>query len=161
MNRNRKAFLDMIAWSEIGPRLLAASDNGYNVIVGSTPEKPILFLEYTDHPRFTVQVREGLRSTAAGRYQVLERYFDAYKKQLNLPDFSPASQDAIALQLIRECRALADIDAGRIETAIRKCRSRWASLPGAGYGQHENNMAKLLNAYITAGGTFAPQEVQA
>jgi len=169
MNRNRKAFLDMIAWSEIGPRLLALSDNGYDVIVGSTPEKPILFGSYADHPRrlmrAEVKNKDGsiriVPSTAAGRYQILARIFDAYKKQLNLPDFSPASQDAIALQLIRECRALADIDAGRIETAIRKCRSRWASLPGAGYGQHENNMAKLLDAYVKAGGTFASQEVQA
>jgi hypothetical protein len=42
MSPNLKAFLDMIAWSEIGPALLAKSDNGYNVCVGSTPEKPIL-----------------------------------------------------------------------------------------------------------------------
>lgn len=165
MNRNRKAFLDMIAWSEIGPRLLALSDNGYNVIVGSTPEKPILFRGYADHPRRLVEIEIGqgnvVRSTAAGRYQVLKRYFDAYREQLGLPDFSPASQDAIALQLIRECKALADVDAGRIETAIRKCASRWASFPGAGYGQHENKIAKLLDAYIAAGGTFAQQEVQA
>lgn len=156
MNRNRKAFLDMIAWSEIGPRLLAASDNGYNVLVGGR-----LFEGYTDHPRVKVKVREGLWSTAAGRYQVLERYFDAYRDQLGLPDFGPASQDAIALQLIRECRALADVDAGLIPRAVRKCSSRWASFPGAGYGQHENNIAKLLDAYVAAGGTFAPQEVQA
>ena len=162
MNRNRKAFLDMIAWSEIGPRLLAVSENGYNVIVGSTPERPILFRGYADHPRRLVEVDLGfgksIFSTAAGRYQILKRYFDAYRRQLGLPDFGPASQDAIALQMIRECRALADIDAGRIETAIRKCASRWASFPGAGYGQHENKTAKLLAAYIAAGGTFA-QEV--
>lgn len=165
MNRNRKAFLDMIAWSEIGPRLLALSDNGYDVIVGSTPEKPILFGSYADHPRRLVEIEIGpdrvIQSTAAGRYQVLKRYFDAYRKQLGLPDFGPSSQDAIALQLIRECKALADVDAGRIETAIRKCASRWASFPGAGYGQHENKVAKLLDAYVAAGGTFAQQEVQA
>lgn len=166
MNRNRKAFLDMIAWSEIGPRLLAVSDNGYDVIVGSTPERPILFEGYADHPRRKIAEendswdRDGKvdYSTAAGRYQILARYYDHYRQQLGLPDFSPASQDAIALQLVRECRALADVDAGRIETAIRKCASRWASFPGAGYGQHENKIAKLLDAYIAAGGTFA-QEV--
>ena len=169
MNRNRKAFLDMIAWSEIGPRLLAVSDNGYNVIVGSTPTKPILFHDYSDHPMVRVHEKNDSwdhdgkpdSSNAAGRYQIMGKFWPHYKKQLRLSDFSPPSQDAVALQLIRECKALADIDAGRIETAIRKCRSRWASLPGAGYNQHENNMAKLLDAYIAAGGIFAPQEVQA
>ena len=38
-----KAFLDMIAWSELGEELIDISDNGYNVIVGSTPSRPILF----------------------------------------------------------------------------------------------------------------------
>lgn len=153
MNANRKAFLDMIAWSEIGPALLARSDDGYNVLVGGG-----LFDGYLDHPRRKIKVREGLWSTAAGRYQVLERFFDVYREQLGLPDFGPASQDKIALQLIRECRALDDIDAGRIETAIKKCSSRWASFPGAGYGQHENRITKLLDAYTKAGGTFGKPE---
>lgn len=35
INPQRKAYLDMLAWSEIGDKLLKASDNGYNVIVGN------------------------------------------------------------------------------------------------------------------------------
>jgi hypothetical protein len=31
---NLAAFLDMIAVSEIGPKLLSKSDDGYNVVVG-------------------------------------------------------------------------------------------------------------------------------
>jgi len=114
VNPNVKAFLDMIAVSELGERLLAVSDNGYNVIVGSTPSRPILFESYADHPRRAVTLRIGeknVRSTAAGRYQLLARYFDAYKRQLGLKDFSPAAQDAIAVQQIRERGALADIEA--------------------------------------------------
>lgn len=119
------------------------NDHGYDVVVGGS-----LFTDYSDHPRKSVKLRSlGISSTAAGRYQVLARYFDAYKKQLKLPDFSPASQDAIAVQLIRECGAYADIEEGRIEQAITKCRSRWASLPGAGYGQHEHSMQGLLDVY--------------
>lgn len=152
---NRTAFLDMIAHSEIGPALLAKSDRGYNVIVGSTPMSPTLFQSYVDHPRKLVLIRPGLWSTAAGRYQVLAHYFDVYKAQLRLPDFSPASQDAIALQLIGECHALDDINAGRVEMAITKCCSRWASLPGAGYQQHENAMSDLVAAYQAAGGVVA------
>jgi lysozyme len=156
VNTNRKAFLDMIATSELGGRLLVASDNGYNVLVGSTPDHPRLFSSYVDHPRQLVCLPSScVTSTAAGRYQILARYFDIYKGRLGLTDFSPASQDAIALQMIGECHALDDIDLGLLATAIGKCRSRWASLPGAGYGQHENDFAELAAAYRRAGGVIA------
>lgn len=156
MTPNQKAFLDTIATSELGPRLLLASDNGYNVLVGSTPAMPRLFSSYADHPRQLIDLpRLGIKSTAAGRYQLLARYFDAYKKQLGLRDFSPASQDAIALQQIRERGALADIEAGRFADAIAKCRNIWASLPGAGYGQNENTLAYLQAAFTKAGGVLA------
>ena len=154
MNTNRKAFLDMIAFSELGQGLIDISDNGYNVIVGSTAQHPDLFSSYADHPRKLVRLNAKLSSTAAGRYQLLARYFDAYKKQLGLNDFAYASQDAIALQQVKECHALADIDAGRFTSAVTKCAHIWASLPSAGYGQHENSIALLQKAYINAGGTL-------
>lgn len=152
---NLEAFLEMIAVSELGRELITMSDNGYNVIVGSTPANPMLFHNYADHPRKLVQLKPGLASTAAGRYQLLARYFDAYKKLLKLPDFSPGSQDIIAAQQIRECRALSDIEAGHIAVAIGKCSHIWASLPGNTYGQHQNTIASLEDAYERAGGTFA------
>ncbi len=155
MNTQRQAFLDMIAYSELGPKLLALSDNGYNVIVGSTPAKPILFSGYSDHPRKVIQLRPTLASSAAGRYQLLARYFDAYKRQLGLPDFSPASQDAIALQQIRERGALNYVDAGQVAQAIDLVKNIWASLPGAGYGQHENLFVELRAAFVDAGGVLA------
>ena len=156
MNGNRQAFLDMIAWSEIGPELLAISDNGYNVIVGSTAERPNLFINYADHPRQPVFIPSlNSTSTAAGRYQILARYFDAYKVQLDLTDFAHAAQDAIATQMIKECHALPLIDSGDIEHAIVACASRWASLPTAGYGQHQNRMKDLVAAFVAAGGTLA------
>jgi muramidase (phage lysozyme) len=158
MTPNERAFLFMIAISELGPLIMARSDCGYDVIVGSTKDKLDLMKSYADHPRKTVTLvikGQTIKSTAAGRYQILSRYFDHYKQQLRLPDFSPASQDAIALQLIRECRALDDVRAGRFAIALSKCRSRWASLPGAGYGQHENDAADLQAAYVQAGGTLA------
>lgn len=152
---NRRAFLDTIAFSEIGAALLAASDDGYNVLVGSTPSNPSLFTSYADHPRRLVLIRPGLESTAAGRYQVLARYFDVYQKQLNLPDFGHDSQDAIAIQMATECHALNAIDSGDIESALTACASRWASLPGAGYNQHENAMSLLVAAFESAGGVSA------
>lgn len=144
---NLKAFLDMISHSE---GTYGKGDDGYNVLVGGG-----LFEGYKDHPRKMVRVNATLTSTAAGRYQLLARYFDAYKRMLDLPDFSPASQDAIAIQQIRERKALDDIEAGRFDHAVAKVSNIWASLPGAGYGQHENKLADLRGWYATHGGTLA------
>jgi muramidase (phage lysozyme) len=145
MTPNQKAFLDMIAHSEGTDRY---PNQGYNTIVGGGQ-----FIGYADHPRRLVKLSPQLFSTAAGRYQLLKRYFDAYKAQLNLPDFSPASQDAIALQQIKECGAMDNIAFGEIEEAIEKCAHIWASLPGAGYGQRENKLSDLIAAYELHGGT--------
>lgn len=149
---NRGAFLDSIAVSELGKQLIALSDNGYNVKVGSTPSHPLLFDSYSDHPRV---LNVAMRSTAAGRYQLLARYFDSYKALLGLPDFGPASQDAIAIQQIRERHALPLIDGGDFDAAVTKVNNIWASLPGAKYGQHTNTIEFMRQAYIEAGGILA------
>lgn len=148
MTPNEKAFLDMIAVSE---GTAGIGDNGYNVLVGSTSTHPLLFNSYADHPRI---LNDALDSTAAGRYQLLARYYDAYKQLLDLPDFSPASQDAIALQQIKERHAIDNINNGDFNDAVGECANIWASLPGAGYGQHENKLAALRNAFVSAGGTL-------
>ncbi|WP_296652847.1 glycoside hydrolase family 104 protein [Paraburkholderia sp.] len=157
---NRVAFLDMIAVSEIDAWTLANSDDGYNVLVGShgpIPSKGIAaslltFPSYATHPNI---YNAALNSTAAGRYQDLYKFATAYIAQLNLPDFGPVSQDLIALQMIRECRALPLIDAGKFADAVYACTSRWASLPGNNYGQRQNTMAALTMAYQQAGGVLA------
>lgn len=156
---NRVAFLDMLAHSEIGPALLPLTDDGYSCLVGSTPARPIIFTSYADHPNKLEKLSATLSSTAAGRYQLLARYWPPYKKLLGLQDFSPASQDRVALQQIKECKALPLIDAGKLLEAIRACARIWASLPGAGYHQHENTAAALLGAYRAAGGTLAEDGV--
>ncbi|EOF4340066.1 glycoside hydrolase family 104 protein [Enterobacter hormaechei] len=149
ISSNLQAFLDMLAWSE-GTSRIKGSDNGYNVVVGGS-----LFTSYADHPRKLISLPKlGIKSTAAGRYQLLSRYYDAYKKQLGLKDFSPASQDAIAIQQIKERRALPDIESGNIKAAITKCSNIWASLPGAGYGQHEHKIDDLVRKYISYGGAI-------
>ncbi|WP_049104523.1 glycoside hydrolase family 104 protein, partial [Burkholderia cenocepacia] len=137
--KNRVAFLDAIAVSEIGSPLLAKSDDGYNVLVGSTASRPLLFSSYASHPNvLNRQIR--VPSTAAGRYQILTRWWRIYQAQMQLPDFGPVSQDRYALQQLREHGALPLIDAGRFREAIAKVSNVWASFPGAGYGQHENDI---------------------
>ncbi|GKV89292.1 glycoside hydrolase family 24 protein [Pectobacterium carotovorum] len=148
---NLKAFLDMLAWSEGTDNGRQQTRNhGYDVIVGGS-----IFTDYSDHPRKLIVLSKSLKSTAAGRYQLLSRYWDAYKKQLGLKDFSPASQDAVAIQQIKERRALPDIESGDIKTAIGKCANIWASLPGAGYGQHEHKIDDLLSKYQKCGGSLS------
>ena len=105
-SKNVCAFLDMLADSEIGSALLALSDDGYNVLEGSTPQAPILFPvnpdgtpDYRQHPVVTLNSIET--STAAGRYQIMQRYAEAYQAQLGLPDFGHLSQDLIAVQPMR------------------------------------------------------------
>lgn len=137
-----QSFLDLIGFSE-GTDRVKGSDNGYNVIVGGS-----LFHDYSDHPRVLVDLPNlGIKSSAAGRYQILERYWDHYSKQLGLKDFSPRNQDRYALNMFREVKALGDIEEGRIEEAIKKCASRWASFPDAGYGQHQYDMKTMLDKY--------------
>lgn len=158
MNSNLRAFLDMTAHSEIGPELLARSDNGYNVIAGSTPERPILFDDYSAHPmRRQIVILKGRKipTDAAGRYQFMGRYWPHYKLQLKLPDFGHESQDKWAVQLIKECHALDDVLTGHFTIAVGKCASRWASFPGAGYNQPEHPITALEDAYERAGGQFA------
>ena len=70
-------------------------NHGYDVIVGGE-----LFTDYSDHPRKLVTLNPKLKSTGAGRYQLLSRWWDTCK-QLGLKDFSPKSQDAVALQQIK------------------------------------------------------------
>lgn len=142
------AFLDLIAWSE-GTSTIPSSDDGYNVIVGSTPQHPDLFTTYIDHPRVLVHLSPTLASTAAGRYQVLARFYDAYKKMLGLSNFGPCNQDRIALQIMKEVKAIDMVKQGNIDDAIKACSSRWASFPGGGYGQHAHDLQALLNQYQT------------
>ncbi|PQZ89397.1 MULTISPECIES: glycoside hydrolase family 104 protein [Pseudomonas] len=158
--RNVLAFLDMLAWAEGTSTSPATALDGYDVIVTGIDRKPEVFKGFTDHPfaqgrPSKIINSKGLKSNASGRYQQMLKDWPYYKAFLKLPDFSPISQDLLAIQHIRECRALPDVVAGRIETAISKCRNIWASLPGAGYGQREHRLEDLLRQYRLAGGVMS------
>ena len=160
MQRNLIAFLAMLRFSEGTSTSRATQSNGYDVIVTGMDGKPEVFTDYSDHPFAKgrpgkVFNKRGDRSTASGAYQQLYKYWPHYKALLQLPDFSPASQDKLAICLITEQRAYDDVISGRIESAIDKCRNIWASLPGAGYGQAERDIVQLLKAYKSAGGVLA------
>ncbi len=139
--KNLRAFLLMIQYSEgtIG-------ENAYRMLYGGG-----LFSDLSKHPNIAI-TKWGITSTAAGAYGFLNRVWVELSRRLQLPDFSPLSQDKAAVELIREKGALVDVLSGKIQAAVYKCRKVWASLPGAGYGQHERSISELLNFYIRSGG---------
>lgn len=150
--QNYAAFLDALAWCE-------GTDNGrqptkcrgYDVIVGGG-----LFTDFSKHPGQRVWLPAyKIYSSAAGRYQFLRATWDTLQKRLKLPDFSPASQDAACLELLRKCGALKRLDEGDLRGALQAARKIWASLPGAGYGQKEQKLADIEARYVAAGGALA------
>ena len=151
MDPKLKAFLDLIAFSEGTSTHPLTKNQGYDVIVTGI-HGPAIFFNYLDHPFAHggyVLVREMplLMSTAAGRYQILAKWWKAYQTQLELKDFSPQSQDAVALRQIEERSALRMIETGDIQSAITACSNIWASFPGNTYGQGGKSMEVLLAKY--------------
>lgn len=142
---NLYAFLWMIRHAEG-----TAGQNGYRTMFGGG-----LFNSFKDHPRQKIRRRSGqkyITSTAAGAYQFLERTWDECAATLDLPDFSPASQDRAARFLIYRRGALVDVLAGRLDKAISKCNKEWASLPGSPYGQPTISKEKARVLFEQAGG---------
>ena len=64
INNQRKAFLDMLAWSEGTDNDAGTRNHGYDVIVGGE-----LFTDYSDHPRKLVTLNPN-SNQRAGRYQL-------------------------------------------------------------------------------------------
>lgn len=144
--RNLAAFMQMIRVSEG-----TAGPDGYRTIVGGS-----LFDDYSDHPRQKIWIQSiNDYSSAAGAFQIIRRTWDGVQGKLGLPDFSPASQDQACIELMRQRGGLRLAMNGQFAAAVEKCKKEWASLPGAGYGQRENSLAKLQTAYTNAGGQLA------
>lgn len=145
-------FLSLTAFSEGTSTNPLTQNKGYDVIVTGVGG-PEIFSDYDFHPFASgrpgklIRKEPPLYSTASGRYQLLYRWWSKYKISLRLNDFSPASQDAVAIQQIRERGALDMILAGNIEDAITACANIWASFPGNTYGQNSHSMSTLLEKY--------------
>ena len=151
---NRQAFLDVIAACEG-----TAGDDGYRALFGYTPTNRRLFDNgYATHPniKFPFVQTDGVMnySTAAGRYQEVFPTFKRLSTKLGTVDFTPATQDRHALELIAENGALDDIDAGRLQAAIDKCGGTWASLPSSHYPQPRRTYEFASSAFTLAGGSL-------
>jgi len=148
---NLHKFLALTAYSEGTSTSAITQDDGYDIVVSGV-DGPERVSDYSQHPfanRPAKLVRPGLYSTAAGRYQILFRFWKVYQQQLGLPDFGHDSQDAVAIQMIRERKALPLIEAGNIEQAITACAGIWPSFPGNDYQQNAHSMEKLMGHWAT------------
>lgn len=134
LSSNMRSFLDTIAYAEG-----TYKPEGYRIIVGYDE-----FTDFSDHPR---QYVSEANSTAAGRYQFLERTWDATKAALDLPDFSPKSQDLGAVDLIDGQGAVDEVESGKFADAVSEVNNIWASLPGSPYGQPTRDLGELQAFY--------------
>lgn len=169
MTNNEQAFSTMIGMSE-GTVLSPLTQNfGYDVIVSGIDVLGHLtreiFTDYSDHPFRhrdpKVINTKGLKSTAAGKHQILLHWWDAYVPILHLPDFSAASQELYYMQQMREHRALQLLGVNNWYGALQAISGLWASLPGKAYvGQSQHTIAQVLKFYQDAGGITSPFTVQ-
>lgn len=155
MTANEQAYLDMIAACEG-----TTGDYGYRALFGYTPSNNRVFDNgYATHPNIRVPYTnlDGTQtySTAAGRYQLIHSTFLDLQTKLGTVDFSPNTQDAMALQLIAEAGAGDDVRAGNLQTAIDATSGIWASLPASHYAQPRRTYEFASAAYLAAGGVIA------
>lgn len=140
-NPNVQAMLRVIRTGEG-----TAGPDGYRIIFGGRT-----FDSFADHPRVTVK-SGAYTSSAAGAYQFIVSSWDETRRVMNLPDFSPRSQDLAALGRIAARGALEDVKGGRFDQAIKKLSREWASLPGSPYGQPTISWDRARNIFAMAGG---------
>lgn len=111
---NMKAFLDMISLAE-GTNTYPNS--GYNTIFTGAQ-----FDGFGDHPR---RVISG--SSAAGRYQILAPTYDGFRNLGVASDFTPESQDKIAIALIEERGHTDLVESGNVAGALDALDNVWTS----------------------------------
>jgi len=109
-NPNVRAMLDTIGQAE-GAK--------YNTRYGGGT-----FDDYSKHPALDQQ-----RQTPSGKYQITAQSYKDVSGRLGLTDFSPHTQDIMAVQKLVDRGAIDDIKSGKIDTALPKISHEWSSLP--------------------------------
>lgn len=146
---NINAFLSVIRQIE--------SQNNYNALaLGGT------FSDFSDHPTRLgwtgARRQDGRVTTAAGAYQITRTTWDEIRKRLQLPDFSPASQDAAAVAITQfpwRQNAYNDIVTGNFLSAVGKLRNEWESLGRILAHDYVYTLPQITQMYADAGGTIA------
>lgn len=146
-NPNARKMLDVIAQAE-------GVKHGYNTLFGNGR-----FDNLSQHPNIAKGFRQTdgktNSTTAAGRYQFLNRTWNNVAKRYGLNDFSPQNQDLGALALIAGRGALNDVLKGDFTSAVKKLGSEWASLPSSPYAQNKRSW-DFINAATGGRGQSQP-----
>ena len=146
INNQRKAFLDMLAWSEgIDNGRQKTRNHGYDVIVGGE-----LFTDYSDHPRKLVTLNPKLNQQAPDATSFFPVGGMPTASSLAWKTSLRKVRTLWHCSRLRAWRCIM-IDRGDIRQAIDRCSNIWASLPGAGYGQFEHKADSLIAKFKEAG----------
>jgi muramidase (phage lysozyme) len=149
-NANVQAFLKAIADAEGG---------GYDFKYGAVKAKrkdPWRFVDYSTHPGTGY---DGV-TTAAGMYQINRATWqDHGESRMGLTDFTPETQDLIAVSILRGHGVIDKIKDGDIEAGVSQASKPWAALPmGRGQaGRHDQphvTFERFETAYKAAGGSI-------
>ena len=142
---NARDYLNMLAASE---GTATQGNNGYNIMFRGG-----VFNDYSAHPNqrheyIDKQGRKGV-STAAGRYQFLKGTYDGVAKQLGITDFSPESQDKVAIALMLQ-KGVDFNDGADLASNVGRINNVWTSLAGSTLGAQYHSTRDpqfLLNAF--------------
>lgn len=147
-NKNVQAFLATIRHTESG--------GDYRILYGGSH-----FSDFATHPDqkiyfFNEATQKEDFSTAAGAYQINHPTWLLWRVLPGTPqDFSPATQDYLAVNGLKLIGALPDIIAGNFAAAIDIASGTWASLPGSRAKQHPVSFALVEGVYTDHGGIIA------
>ncbi len=143
---NVKAFLKLLRYAEH-----RREDNSvYYILYGGKQT----FSDASKHPNKHIKAW-GRESTAAGAYQILKGTYDEAVDRGIVRDFTPDSQDKLAIWKIKSRGALDFVRSGDVERAIGRLRSEWASLPGA--SQSNLTMPDAMERFNRYVKEFSPQ----
>lgn len=137
-----------------------SAPDGYYYLFGSTPKNNIRFTGTAAHPNikksYTDKSGKPIITTAAGAYQIIFGTYNMLCRAYKFKDFSPHTQDLMALALFDSENVLKAVSEGRFfeSDVMDRLNNQWASLPMAGYNQPEKPIAKVKQWYTEAGGTI-------
>jgi RHS repeat-associated protein len=108
--------------------LRRAEDGAYNKRIGGDT------FEGNEHPGgrklYFRSLKKYVYVSPAGAYQITEPTYKGYKDKNIVNDFSPQSQDRIAIGIIDAYHAREEVEAADVAGASALLKEQWSSLPG-------------------------------
>lgn len=147
-NANLAAFLALIRWAE--------AQGDYYALVGGGR-----FDNASDHPALTGEWQgirrsdDGRLTTAAGGYQITRTTWNDLGGAGRYGDFSPAAQDAAAVDLLKRRGALAAVQQGNFAQAVALLRNEWEAFDRMMRGTYYMTLADAQAFYESEGGAVA------